>query len=112
MNNSMRVACKDGKKIVGFWEVNSLPGCPQIAVSNHVFINLPYRNQGYGKRYHAERLKNLKELGFNYVLCTVRADNVFQRKILSRFGWKLFDVFNNKETTNDVMIYGKDLSNV
>lgn len=112
MNNSMRVSCKDGKKVIGYWEVNSLPGCPQVAVSNHAFINPAYRNQGYGKIYHAERLRTLKELGFNYVLCTVKTNNIFQIKILQRFGWKLFDGFHNSETDNDVLFYGKDLTNV
>lgn len=110
MNASMRVACKDGEKVIGFYEVNSLPGCPQVAVSNHAFINPAFRNCGYGKRYHGERLTKLKELGFNYVICTVKSDNVFQLKILDRFGWKRLDFFHNKETGNDVQIWGKQIS--
>lgn len=109
MNASMRVACKDGKKVVGFYEINSLPGCPQVAVSNHAFISLEHRNNGYGKRYHGERLAHLKELGFNYVICTVKKDNVFQKKILVRFAWKLLDSFVNKETGNEVEVYGKSI---
>ena len=110
MNASMRVACKDGQKVVGFYEINSLPGCPQVAVSNHAFINPAFRNNGYGKRYHGERLANLKELGYDYVVCTVKADNVFQKKILTRFGWKFLDQFLNKDTGNVVELYGKIVS--
>ena len=107
MNNSMRVACKDGKEVVGFYEINSFPGCPQIAVSNHAFINPKHRNRGFGKVFHAQRLVQIKELGFDYTLCTVKQDNVFQKKILTRFGWKYLDDFRNTETGNVVEVWGK-----
>ena len=107
MNSSMRVACKDGNEVVGFYEINSFPGCPQIAISNHAFINPKYRNKGYGKIFHAKRLREIKELGFDYILCSVKANNVFQKKILRRFGWSRFSVFPNKETGNFVELWGR-----
>lgn len=109
MQGAMRVACKDGDKVVGFYEINSLPGCPQVAVSNQAFIGPQYRKQGYGTRYHEQRLKEMKELGYNYVICTVNADNTPQLAILKKFDWKELSRFKNVQTSHDVILFGKHL---
>lgn len=109
MQGAMRVSCKDGDQVVGFYEINSMPGCPQIAISNQAFIGPQYRKQGYGTKFHKHRLDFMTELGFNYVMCTVNADNTPQLKILSSCGWKELSRFKNSQTEHTIIIFGKEL---
>lgn len=98
------------ERVVGFYEINSFPGCPQIAVSNHAFILPGEHKKGYGTKFHGQRLKEMKELGFDYVLCTVATQNEFQKKILRGFAWKWLSSFSNKETGSVVELWGKELN--
>lgn len=91
----------------GFYELNPFPGCNQIVVSNHSFIEKDKRGQGLGTSDHKHRLMHIKEVGYDYAICTVREDNLPQLKILARFGWKQLDKFFNKETEHTVLIFGK-----
>ena len=94
---------------VGFFELNPFPGCNQIVVSNHSFIRKNLRGNGLGSTEHGNRLSLIKELGYNYSLCTVKDCNVPQIKILEKFGWKLLDTFFNEETESKIRIYGKNI---
>lgn len=91
----------------GFYELNPFPGCNQIVISNHSCIKKEKRGQGLGTIEHKYRLEHIKELGYDYAICTVKSDNVPQIKILIKAGWKWLDSFHNKETENDVQIFGK-----
>ena len=55
------------------------------------------------------RLEKIRVLGYDYVICTVKSDNIPQLKILNKNGWKLLDDFINNETGNTVYIYGKKM---
>lgn len=91
----------------GYYELNPFPGCNQIVVSNHSFVSLKVRGQGIGKRQHAARLDHIRQLGYNYTICTVKASNEAQLRILTAANWKRLDEFYNTETENTVYIYGK-----
>ena len=93
----------------GFYEITSFPGCNQLAISTHAFILPQYRGTGKGQEAHQQRLTKLKELHYNYVICTVKESNQTQIHILEKFGWKLLDHFFNQETANTVRIYGKHI---
>ncbi len=93
----------------GFYELNPFPGCNQIVVSNHAFIYPEYRGQGHGKRQHLERLAKAKELGYNLIMCTVKADNEQEKKILYANLWEQTSGFVNKETGNCVLIFTREL---
>lgn len=90
-----------------FGEIDSLPGCSQIAVSHAVFSVSPH--QGAGKKAHAERLAFLRSIGYDYALCTVDQENHRQLAILERFKWKCLDCFKSSKTTHMVGVYGKQL---
>lgn len=47
--------------------------------------------------------------GYDYVICTVKADNIAEIKILMRNNWRCLDYFFNKETKQFVYIYGRRL---
>jgi predicted GNAT superfamily acetyltransferase len=93
----------------GFYELNPFPGCNQLVVSNHSWICPSKRGKGLGTVIHRQRLEKAKILGYDYVLCTVKADNVPQINLLNHNGWKCLDEFHNRETGNDVMIFGRRL---
>lgn len=90
-----------------FGEVDSLPGCSQVAVSHSVFSvsKLPRA----GSKAHAERLAYLRSLGYDYVLCIVNSTNAKQLSILKRFQWKPLDTFTSDKTGHFVCLYGKAL---
>lgn len=93
----------------GYCELNSFPGCSQMVVSNHAFIYPQHRGKGKGKINHELRLERARTLGFDYIMCTVKATNGAERAILEKNGWKELDMFLNSETGNEVVIYGKYL---
>lgn len=94
---------------VGFYELNSFPGCNQIVISNHAFIYSQFRGQGIGQEQHKERLNTASAAGYNYVMCTVKADNDVERHILRKHGWKFLDQFHNMESGSLVEIWGQAL---
>ncbi len=93
----------------GFYELNPFPGCNQVCISNHAFIYQEHRGKGRGKKQHEERLKKAIELGYNLIMCTVRADNHIERHILRYYQWQEGVSFLNKETNTYVMVYTKHL---
>ena len=89
----------------GFGELNSFPGCNQLVCSNHAFAYA--RGEGKGQIGHEERLKEAQRLGYDAILCTVRADNEVELHILRKHGWKKILEFHNRETSHDVELWAK-----
>lgn len=89
----------------GHYELNPFPGSNQITVKNHAFVNI--KGQGNGSKQHFESNEKAAELGYDYMLCTVREDNVAQIHILTAHGWNFFDSFLSTETGNVVQIWGR-----
>jgi predicted GNAT superfamily acetyltransferase len=93
----------------GYCELNSFPGCSQIVVSNHAFIYPEKRGKGEGTINHKLRIERAKFMGFDYLLCTVKADNKAELSILYKNKFKYLDEFLNSETGNSVILFGKKL---
>lgn len=93
----------------GFYELNPFPGCNQIVVSNHAFIYPEHRGHGHGKRQHTERLAMAKWLGYDLMLCTVRADNEAELHILRINNWIVERDFISKETGHKVQLWSRNL---
>lgn len=93
----------------GYCELNSFPGCNQIVVSNHAFIYPEHRGKGHGHDNHTLRIERAKFLGYDYLICTVKADNAAELSILKKNNFKELDEFLNSETGNVVKIFGKKL---
>jgi len=90
----------------GFYELNPFPGSNQIVVKNHALIY--EKGVGYGKVQHVKSNEKAASLGYDYMLCTVREDNIPQIKILEACGWHFFDSFKSSETGNVVQIWGRN----
>ena len=96
--------CLDGV----YGEIDTLPGCTQVAISHGVFVPIPKRGQGAGKAAQASRLSVLKEgLGYDYAVCTVNLANAAQLKILTDAGWEHLTSFSSSKTGNNVAIFGR-----
>lgn len=93
----------------GFYELNPLPGCNQVVVSNHALIYKEHRGKGIGQIQHHERLEKARELGYDLMLCTVKADNEAEKHILNKMGWAHLTSFSNTETGNTVELWSKML---
>jgi hypothetical protein len=98
----MRFANEDG-----YCELNPFPGCSQIVVLNHAFIYPEKRRQGKGSVNHKLRVERAKFMGFNYLICTVKANNTAELAILNKNKFKELDQFLNTESGNLVKIFGK-----
>lgn len=93
----------------GFYELNPLPGCNQVVVSNHAFIYHKHRGFGHGARQHEERLQKATEMGYNLIMCTVKSDNVAEIHILKSHGWKRTHTFQSTETLHFLEVWMKTL---
>lgn len=102
----MRVS---NKSKTAYAEIDSLPGCSQIAVSHAAFVNPRHRGHGVGDAAHKERLALMVDLGYDYTICTVDTKNTAQLQILAKNGWTRLSSFDSLKTGNTVAIYGRTL---
>ena len=101
----MRTVSSSGRV---FGEIDTFPGCGVLCVSHGVYKvrNIP----GEGKKAHAERLAEMRKLGYQFAMCTVVDTNIAQVKIMERFLWKKLFTFTSDKTGNDVSMWLKALS--
>ncbi|TXH41957.1 MAG: hypothetical protein E6Q97_36520 [Desulfurellales bacterium] len=92
---------------IGAYSLDNLPGCSQVCVSHDLFFESEHRGKGNGKRRHTDRLDAIKELGYDYALCTVDLKNAAQIRILTEAGWQCLAGFISSKTGNHVRIYGR-----
>ncbi len=98
------------EKIVGHYELNNFPGCNQIVISNHSCVYPEYRGNGFGLELAKDKISRATEEGFDYMIATVVSTNTAQLKIMKKNGWKLLDTFSNRESGNEVHIFGRSLN--
>jgi GNAT superfamily N-acetyltransferase len=89
----------------GFYELNPFPGCNQLVVSNHAFVEPSDRGKGIGHSAHKDRLDHIKDLGYDAVVCTCVETNFIQVQILNKAGWHRVFRFYNRETMNWVGLW-------
>ncbi len=94
---------------VQYYELTNLPGSSQVVVSHDLFIAPESRRKGlsYEAGYH--RVSHMKQLGYDYAICTVNAANEPELKQLTANGWMLLDQFFSSKTEHTVQLWGKAL---
>lgn len=95
---------------IGAYEIESLPGSPQCAISLRTFVYPEKRNKGEGQKQHTARLRQLENLAYDYVLATANLSNVKEVHILIKNGWKQLDSFVSSSTGHTVGIFGRPIS--
>lgn len=93
----------------GFYELNPFPGSNQIVISNHAFIYPAYRGKGFGQTQHTERLRKARELGYNLIMATVKADNLVEKHILKKNHWLQNTSFVSIETGHTIEVWTRVL---
>lgn len=88
-------------------ELDSLPGCSQIAVSHSVFLPVHHRGDGLGTEANKERQRiAFEELNYDMVICTVDQSNAAQKHILRKNDWEYLTQFRSRKTGHTVEIWG------
>jgi len=96
-----RFAAKDGA-----FEIDSLPSQCQVAICHGFYIKPDSRGQGAAHTLKQYQNDCIKDLGYNYAICTVVASNMAQKRVLTRQGWiKLTDFYSERQD-EDVEIWG------
>ena len=93
-------------------EIDSLPGCSQIAVSHGVFVPLSRRNEGKGKYANRQRLVWMAIQGYDVAMCTIDSANEAQKKILEANNWHPVWSFDSSKTGHTVTVYMINLKEI
>lgn len=104
------IAHPETGETIGYFDLDPLPGCPEVGVSHAMCIFGKHRGKGYGARALEERCKLVKTLGFAMLICTVASGNKPQEKLLPRAGFRSVSFFDNERTGNRVVLWVKNLN--
>jgi len=88
-------------------ELDTLPGCSQVAVSHSVFLESTNRGKGIGKEANELR-KDIafNQLRYDMMICTVDSTNQVQIAILKSNGWIYLTDFRSRKTKHLVELWG------
>lgn len=90
-------------------EIDSMPGCGQVAIVHGSFVPNPLRGLGHGKAAHKARLQMMADLGYDVAICTVDLSNLAQVAIMRDNNWTPVFNFWSSKTGNRVGVYMRDV---
>lgn len=93
----------------GAYEIDSVPGQPQVAHCHSLFVKQERRGDGLGHRLKKDQNDTLAMLGYDFATCTVAAGNVAQKRILDVAGWVQLSEFNNSRTGEKTEVWGYEV---
>lgn len=96
----MRYACK-----YGFFEIDSMPNQPSLALCHSFVVYEEYRGRGHGAELKQRQEDVLIDSGYTAAICTVQSSNTAQLKILNRFNWRQIDLFQDARNGQTVFTY-------
>lgn len=96
----------------GAFEVESLPGQAQVAICHSFFVKADRRNQHHGHALKALQNIIIKEMNFDYAICTVSSKNEAQKKVLTKAGWMFLTNFENRRLNEITEIWGHEQKQV
>jgi GNAT superfamily N-acetyltransferase len=93
----------------GHYELDSLPGNQFVCWSHRAFVRKELRGKGVGHKQHLDRLANARNLGYTYILATVRGDNFKEIKVLLKNDWVQLAEVSQTEDGHPVFLWGRQL---
>lgn len=96
----MRYACK-----YGFFEIDTMPNQPSLALCHSFVIHEKYRGKGYGYKLKQRQIDYLVACGFTAAICTVQSSNQAQLQILQKCGWKFIERIYDARTDSLVEVF-------
>lgn len=93
----------------GAFNIDPMPGQPQLALCHSFFVPEPLRGRGYGHILKDQQAQALIDGHLDFAICTVAADNTRQRAVLKRAGWQYMGEFANTRIGGRTCIYGFDV---
>ncbi len=82
----------------GAYEIDSVPGQPQLAHCHGFFVAPEHRGKGLGHFLKQEQMQMLASLRYDAATCTVDGSNTAQKRVLESAGWVKAGVFTNSKT--------------
>lgn len=89
---------------VAAWDMARMIGCCGIYVSTDAFVGYDYQRLGIGTALNKYRIHVARKLGYGCLLCTDTFDDVPNKKIMRKNGYKIIHKFTNPRTDNKVFI--------
>jgi GNAT superfamily N-acetyltransferase len=90
----------------GAYEIDSVPGQPQIAHCHSLHVRKEHRGKGLGHALKMHQMNVLRELGYDMATCTIDASNERQREVLEKAGWELLQNIPNSRTDGITQLWG------
>lgn len=94
----------------GAFHIEPAPSQPQLAHCHGFFVRHDMRGRGHGSVLKEQQMKCLKNLGYDFAICTVDGQNQAQITILEQAGWQMLVEFNNSKTGGTTMLWGKAIT--
>lgn len=101
---------EDGQLVsIGHFTMSTMPGCRPVIICNNVGVAEAFRHHGIGSWMQELRLRAAQLAGVQVLLCTVRATNQFQLRIMQKYDWKPLLNFVNPHTDNRVILFMREI---
>lgn len=90
----------------GVFSIEPLPSQPQVAHCHNFFVMSDRRGHGRGHALKERQMMTLRNLGYDFAICTVDSQNAAQKKVLSKAGWPRMAPFSNSKTGGQTEVWG------
>jgi GNAT superfamily N-acetyltransferase len=95
---------------ISSFKLKMLPGCCGVCISTGSYVYPNFRGKGIGTLLNSFRIDVARCMRYGLLMCTDVVDNIPQRKLLNKNGWKEIVTFNNPQTKNNIAMHVIDLN--
>lgn len=92
------------------FDLSAMPGCCGVLISNGAVVYPEFRRLGLGRIFNQIRQHAAYLAGYTYLIATSQAIGKYENSILEKEGFERWKEFNNRRTTNNLIFWGKELT--
>lgn len=92
--------------LFGAYEIDSVPGQPQVAHCHGFFVSADLRGRGFAHQLKTDQNITLLALKYDYAMCTVCSNNIAQKRVLEGAGWSRTGEFMSSKSGAAVEVWG------